>query len=303
MAPRGRAVVMVLLAALATALVGVEAALEVPYLGGRVNDLAGMVSESVRTDLESRLEALEQATGAQVVILTVPSLEGDSLEDFSMRVAETWKLGRRGHDDGVLLLVARDERRIRIEVGYGLEGALTDAESGRIIDQLMRPAFRSGDVAGGLASAVDAIAGQIRGDGELPEAPTSDFTELGLGGQIGFFAVFLAVVGTFSAAALFSPGCGGWFLYLFLSVFWLTFPAAAFGPWVGVAVAALWLLGFPAGRIWLWNTGAGKRFRASNPGWVALAASSSRGSRSGGFSGGFSGGGGSFGGGGASGGW
>lgn len=293
----------VLLVVLLVVGAGSAPALEVPYLGGRVNDLAGMVPEAARTDLEQRLASLEEATGAQVAILTVPSLEGDSLEDYSMRVAETWKLGRAEQDDGVLILVARDERRIRIEVGYGLEPVLTDVESGRIIDQLIRPAFRAGDVAGGLASAVDAVAGQIRGDGELPEAPANDFSELSTGGKLGFLGVFVTVIGVFSFAALFSPGCGGWFLYLFMSVFWLTFPMVAFGPRAGLVVALLWLVGFPIARTWLWKSGGGKRFRTSHPGWIAMTRSSGGSSSSWGSSGGFSGGGGSFGGGGASGGW
>lgn len=110
------------LAVLATvaALTASLAAMEVPYLGGRVNDLAEMMSADDETRVEQLLAQLERDTGAQVAVLTVPSLDGEVLEDFALRVAETWKLGRAEHDDGILILVARDERRIRIEVGYGL---------------------------------------------------------------------------------------------------------------------------------------------------------------------------------------
>ncbi len=121
-------------------------ALEVPYLAGRVNDQANLLEDGFEGQLEERLRLLEEETGAQVAVLTIPSLEGDPLEDFSMRVVETWKLGRAGADDGVLILIARDERRMRIEVGYGLEPVLTDAEAGRIVSRMMAPKFRSGDL-------------------------------------------------------------------------------------------------------------------------------------------------------------
>ncbi len=119
--------------------------LEVPYLSGRVNDQGEMFDDAFESQLEERLRVLEEETGAQVAVLTVRGLEGDPIEDFSIRVVQTWKLGREGVDDGALILVARDDRRMRIEVGYGLEGALTDAQAGRIIDQLMAPRFREGD--------------------------------------------------------------------------------------------------------------------------------------------------------------
>ncbi len=149
-------------------------ALDVPYLSGRVNDQAMMLEDTFEGQLEEQLRLLEEETGAQVAVLTIASLEGDPIEDFSIRVVQTWKLGREGVDDGVLLLVARDDRRMRIEVGYGLEGALTDAQAGRIIDSLMTPRFREGDFEGGIGSAVGAISAAVRGEAlELPE-PRSD---------------------------------------------------------------------------------------------------------------------------------
>jgi uncharacterized protein len=148
-------------------------ALEVPFLAGRVNDLAGMLDESAEARLEQKLEALERDKGSQVVVLTVPSLEGDSLEGFSIRVVDTWKLGREGVDDGVLLLVARDERQLRLEVGYGLEGALPDALARRIVDNLITARFREGDFAGGIETGIDAVVLVIRGE-ELPPALSVD---------------------------------------------------------------------------------------------------------------------------------
>ena len=125
-------------------------ALEVPYLAGRVNDLADLLSPGAEARIEEELAALERETGAQGAVLTVPSLEGDPLEDFSLRVVDTWKLGREGVDDGVLLVIARDERQVRIEVGYGLEATLTDVGSKRILSDVMTPRFRAGDFDGGV---------------------------------------------------------------------------------------------------------------------------------------------------------
>ena len=220
------------------------AALEVPYLGGRVKDLAGMLSDTTEGSLEASLEALERQTGAQVVVLTVPTLDGDSIEDFAIRVVETWELGREGVDDGVLLLITRDERLIRIEVGYGLEGALTDAQSRRIIAQLMTPEFRNGDFDAGVLAASEAIAAAVRGE-ELPlpaQAPNRAPEGLpGLGSLI-----LMALFGLpFINAALSSRGAAGWILYLFLTPFFFVFPAALLGLKAGGVVALAWLIGFP----------------------------------------------------------
>ena len=134
------------------------AALEVPFLAGRVNDLAGLLAPEVEIRIETTLRALEEETGSQVAVLTVPSLEGESLENFSLRVVETWELGRAEVDDGALLFIGRDDRKMRIEVGYGLEGALTDARTRRIQEDILQPKFRVGDFEGGVEAAVDAIA-------------------------------------------------------------------------------------------------------------------------------------------------
>lgn len=146
------------------------AALEVPPLAGRVNDLAGLLDADEQSALDAQLATLESETGAQVALLMVPSLEGDSLEDFSIRVADAWKLGREGVDDGALLLIARDERQLRLEVGYGLEGAIPDATARRIIDDLIVPHLQQGDFAGGIGSGVEAVASLVRGEG-LPAPP------------------------------------------------------------------------------------------------------------------------------------
>ena len=138
--------------------------LDVPQLRGRVNDYAGMLSPQGKAAVERELSALEQSDSTQVVVLTVPSLEGASLEEFSIQVAEAWRIGQKGLDNGAILLVAKGERKIRIEVGRGLEGRLTDLVSGRIIRDRMAPRFKAGDFDGGVLAGVQAIAQVVRGE-------------------------------------------------------------------------------------------------------------------------------------------
>lgn len=148
-------------------------ALEVPPLRGRVNDLAGMLPPDRASRLEQKLAEFERETGHQIAVLTIPSLEGDSLEDFSIRVAETWKIGQKGFDNGVILLVVRDDRKLRIEVGYGLEGVLPDAIASRIIREVIVPHFRANDYPGGIEAGVEAILKVTRGE-QLPERPSQN---------------------------------------------------------------------------------------------------------------------------------
>ena len=140
---RRRALSTAALAAVFALIAGFAAeAREVPYLAGRVNDTADMIPADVEQRIDEKLAALEQATGAQMAVLTIASLEGEVLEEYSFKVAETWGLGREEQDDGLLMLIARDDRKMRLEVGYGLEGDLTDAQAGRILNNILRPAFR-----------------------------------------------------------------------------------------------------------------------------------------------------------------
>jgi len=294
---------LVLLAALA----GLPAtALEVPYLTGRVNDHAGMLSEGERERIEGKLAALEVDTGAQVAVLTVESLEGEAIEGYALRVAEAWQLGKRGRDDGVLLLVARQDRELRLEVGYGLEATLPDAVCRRIIDNIIVPRFRQGAFGAGIEEGVDAVAGSISGRDVVPaEAPTGnqDLRNAPWMFRILFLGIFTVVVGTFSLVALVSSGCFAWFLYVFLIPFYATFPPVGLGVPLGFVPLVVWVIGFPIAKAWLARTKAGKAFLTRHPGLAGMAAAT-RGSGGGGRSGGgFSGGGGSFGGGGASGRW
>jgi uncharacterized protein len=143
-------------------------ALDVPPLSGRIVDLAHLLPADVAASLSAELAEHERKTGNQIAVLTLPSLEGEPLEEFSHRVSTTWKLGRKGTDNGVLVLVVPGERRIRIEVGYGLEGTLTDAKSSQIIRREIVPHFKAGDFAGGIAAGVKAIMGTIEGTYTLP---------------------------------------------------------------------------------------------------------------------------------------
>jgi uncharacterized protein len=167
---RSLGVLAIALAALALS-GGAARALEVPPLAGRVNDGANVLSPQMKGQIEAQLENYERSTGHQLAVLTVPSLEGDPIEDYTIRVVESWKLGKKGKDDGVLLFVAVNDHRIRIEVGYGLEGDLPDALTGRIIREIMAPAFRQNDLGFGISRAVSAISSATGGQGEALPPP------------------------------------------------------------------------------------------------------------------------------------
>jgi uncharacterized protein len=296
-------------------------ALEVPFLSGRVVDNANLLPPEAEQQLDTRLAKLETETGAQVVVLTIPTLEDEPLEDFANRVAETWKLGRDGVDDGVLLLVAQQERGLRLEVGYGLEGKVPDILGKRILDERVVPRFRDGDFAGGISDGVAAVETAVRGGEALPP-PAQPVPSPGGFVPVGLGIGFLLFLMPFASGALFTRGGPGWFLWLFLTPFVAAFPLAFFGR-AGLAVPLLWLIGFPPLKLWVARQQKKGRFlarstpgtRAGRPGgWGGFGGGmgggwssggggwSSGGGRSSG-GGGFSGGGGSFGGGGASSSW
>ncbi len=289
-------------------------ALDVPYLSGHVNDTAQMLSSEAVMDLEARLTAYEDSTGNQLVVLTIASLEGEVLEDYALRVAETWKLGQEGADNGILLLIARDERKMRIEVGYGLEPSVTDAVSHYVINDVIRPLFRQGEFEAGISEGMEAL--MQAADGDLsPDVVRS--ASQGDGTEMLLFSLFwLGIVGVFTLIGLATQGCMGWFLYAFLIPFYAV-PAAFLnigGFPLGAVILVIYLVGYPLLKILLPKTDFGKKMQEkmkkmntsrggawSSGGWASGGGWSSGG---GGFSsGGFSGGGGSFGGGGSSGGW
>ncbi|MBZ4219178.1 MAG: TPM domain-containing protein [Chlorobium sp.] len=139
-------------------------AIDVPALSGRVNDYGAMISAPVKAELETRLQQLEAAESTQIVILTIPSLKGEPVENFSIRVAEAWKIGHKGSDNGVLLIVSRDDHKVRIEVGYGLEGRLTDLLAGRIVGDEIAPDFKAGQFDAGFTKGVSSIIAAVHGE-------------------------------------------------------------------------------------------------------------------------------------------
>lgn len=156
--------VFLLALALISALPLHAAFLKVPSLTGRVNDYASMISPSAKEEIDQKLAAFEAEESTQIAILTVPSLQGEPIEEFAIRVADAWKIGQKGKDNGILLVVSKGDRKIRIDVGYGLEGRLTDLQSGRIIDEIVRPAFARGDFDSGFTGAVDALIASVKGE-------------------------------------------------------------------------------------------------------------------------------------------
>ncbi|MBA5861693.1 MAG: hypothetical protein GDA65_03135 [Nitrospira sp. CR1.1] len=274
-------------------------ALEVPPLSGRVVDFAHVLPPATTAHLSDVLQAHETKTSNQVAVLIVPSLEGEPLFDYSHRVATAWKLGATATDNGVLLLVAIKERKIRLEVGYGLEGVLTDARSAQIIRNEMAPKFRAGDVPAGVTAGVLAVLQTIEGTYNAPEHPTMS----GSDGEVlsrTLFAVLLGVViGVFFSRAhrvLGSMVGGG---LSFLVAPWVI-PALVAGAVSLVLVSLVSGVGQATGGR---RRGNGSLiddtwFSTRHGGWGTGGLGESFGG-----SGGFSGGGGEFGGGGASGDW
>lgn len=269
-------------------------ALDVPPLAGRIVDLAHALPASEADRLTEALRAHEERTGDQVAVLILPSLEGESLEEYSHRVATTWKLGRQGVDNGVLLLIALKERKLRIEVGYGLEGTLTDLRSAHIIRNEIVPRFRAGDLPGGVRAGVEAILRTIEGTyrEETPPPPVGNRLEAGAWHYVG-----AGILVGLLAGLIWSQGLRRTRAMLGAALTFLIAQAAG----VLLALAAA---GVTALLLWtLLGAGRGRRSGRGFDDWVWYS------SREGGWSGGsfdggaFSGGGGDFGGGGASGDW
>ncbi len=266
-------------------------ALDVPPLTGRIVDAAHLLPPDLTESLTRELAGHEQRTGNQVAILTLPGLQGEPLEEFSHRVATTWKLGQKGTDNGVLLLVSPQDRQVRIEVGYGLEGVLTDAATSRIIRNEMVPHFRKGDYAQGIAAGAKAIMATI--EGTYSAAPNNHDRRAApvVGGSSGFLPAVL--VGAFVGAILLglkkvSGLFGGGAI-----AFMLTLSAGMFTAIVAAILALI--LGLVLGLL----------FRGGGMPGGGYYGTGLFGRGGGGFSGGdsFRGGGGGFGGGGASGRW
>src|SRR5712691_7701190 len=163
---------LLVLALLLCAAAVAQAALPIPKApGGRINDYAGVLSAEDRARLEDKVRAREQGSQNQVVVAIFRSLEGESLEDYSIRLAKAWRIGQKALDNGVIFLVFLDDRKMRIEVGYGLEGSLTDAVSSSILRDVVAPRFREGRTADGIAAGLDAIDRAIAGTYTRPPSP------------------------------------------------------------------------------------------------------------------------------------
>ena len=257
------------------------AELAVPPLQTRVTDLAALLTPAQRQSLEQDLREFESRRGSQIAVLIVPTTQPEAIEQFSMRVAETWKLGRKGIDDGILLLIAKDDRELRIEVGYGLEGVIPDAVAKRVIAEIIVPYFKQGDFYGGIQTGTHRLMRLIEGEAlPPPRQRDSSWSRFEDYLPVAFIAVFV-VGGALRAMFGRLPGAsiaGG----VAALVMWLILSSLGVALVVGIIAFVFTLAGGTGGRFGGWSGGVG-------------------GFGTGG--GGFSGGGGGFGGGGASGKW
>jgi uncharacterized protein len=280
----------VLLAGLALA-----AEVAVPPLKARVIDLTHTLSTSQAQTLESRLRDFERGKGSQIAVLMLPSTQPETIEEYSIRVAEAWKIGRARVDDGVILVIAKNDRKLRVEVGRGLEGAIPDAVAKRVVSDVITPLFRSGDFYGGIAAGTDALMKLIEGEG-LP-APRSGVTLSGIHRAIDFQTIFWLFVALVLTHALFKR--------LFGRVIGAGISGGIVGAivWVAAGVLVFAIVGGLIGFVVALINGLGSRGGgwSSGPGGWSSGGWSGGGGYGGG--GGFSGGGGDFGGGGASGNW
>ena len=271
-------------------------ALEVPALTARVNDYAAILSPSTAQQLEGALKAFEADQSTQIVVLTIPSLEGEVLEEFAIRVAEQWKIGRKGLDNGAILLIARNERKLRIEVGYGLEGSLTDLISGRIIREVIVPQFKQGNFDQGVIDGVSAIMAAVQG--EFSAADIQQSAAQQPADTQGFLVMLVAIIffigKVFGRSKPLAAAIGGVVAPLLGLVIlggkWLIIAALIPAGIIGGLIASI----FAA------TAGSARSFRRSGH---YLGGGFGGFGGFGGSGGGFGGGGGGFGGGGASGGW
>ena len=272
----------------------------IPKLAARVTDLTNTLSAGEKQALETKLADWEQRTGNQLVVLIVPTTKPEPIESYSIRVAEAWKIGRKGQDNGAIFLIAKDDHRMRIEVGYGLEGVLTDVTSHRIIDETVAPLFRQNRFAAGIDAGVDRIIAVVGRGEPLPakaQPARSSDQGFGFGELLIFLFIAVPVIGGILSrifGRVLGSGVGGSVLG---AIAWLIAGSIAIGAGVGVLVFLVMLLfggginvGPRRGGMWIPTGGGG--FGGGGFGGGGF-----------GGGGGFSGGGGSFGGGGASGGW
>jgi uncharacterized protein len=269
----------------------------IPELTGHVVDLTGTLSTSDIQNLDGQLRAFEEEKGSQIAVLIVATTAPEAIEQYSIRVVDQWKLGRKKSDDGVLLLVAKLDRTMRIEVGYGLEGALSDLVSKRIISEIITPQFRAENFAGGIEAGVAAIVKVVQGESLPPpvhERSRFGHSRQGGGrGGIGGGTLLVAMIVTIVLRSIFGRLFGGVLSGGIVGVGTaLLFGSLFFGIILGVGALIVAILSKDSGRF-------GNGFSSSGMGGWGGGGSYGGGNSGGGFSGG----GGSFGGGGASGSW
>lgn len=272
----------------------------------RVTDLTDTLSAQQQQALSQKLAAFEQEKGSQVAVLMVPTTQPETIEQYGIRVAEQWKLGRKGVDDGLILLVAKNDHKVRIEVGYGLEGAVPDAIANRIIDEIILPRFKQGDFYGGINAGVDAILKVVQGEPlpkpkAQPHRSSAGNNLMSIAFPIFFVLIFLGnqlrrlFGGPWAAAGV---GVGTGVLMSLLAASLLS--GLVFGVIAGVLALLFYSGGSGGGR----GGGIGGMGAAGLMGYGLGGGFGGGGLGGGGFGGGgFGGGGGGFGGGGASGGW
>lgn len=272
-------------------------ALDVPRLQGYVNDYAQMISPAARGRLEGELKSFEQSDSTQLVILTVPTLEGETIDGFGIKVAEAWKIGQKNKDNGIIVVVAKQERKIRVEVGRGLEGRLTDLLAGRIVDLVITPRFKRGDFDGGFSAGVSALIDATRGEFKAETGQRAKKTKgsLSFSTMLMIGLVALLFIGYLSRPVGGLVGAAGLPALLHVGLFPLGLVSLILSALVGLAIG----LFLP----FLFSGGGGGRGGGFWPGGGFY--SSGGGGWGGGDSGGGfgGGGGGDFGGGGASGDW
>lgn len=289
----------------------------VPELWGlHVHDEAKVLSPAAIDRLEQQLDVYEDSTSNQLAILIIPSLDGDVLEQYSLRVAEAWRLGQAEKDNGALLLIAVNDRKMRIEAGQGLEGVLTDAVCSRIIRKEIAPPFRQGAYDDGVTAGINAMVAAIGGEYTAADEDADGNADLNWKEKMVIGLFLFIVLGIFTTIGILAPGCAGWFLYVFLIPFYAIFPMMVVGTGGGLGIVITYLIAFPLLKFLLPKTAWGSRVTkklassgksrggrwSSGSGWGGWTGGGG-GSRGSGGGGGFSGGGGSFGGGGSSGSW
>jgi uncharacterized protein len=283
-------------------------AADVPLLSGRVVDNAEILKPATREQLTATLKAHEDKTTDQVTLLTVLTIDGEAVEQYATRVFEAWKLGQKGKDNGVLVVVVPKDRKMRIEVGYGLEGTLSDVAANRIIRNLMTPKFKDGDYDQGVLNGVNAVIAQLEGNPDpaaSADAPASsaskpsikfDGPDLAWPERIVIGAFIFGVIGLFTFMGIMTPGVG-WFLYVFLIPFWAMFPMVVIGTRATLVLLATYVIGYPIAKLVLsrtpWYQKAAHDLKTNGSTSIGgFVMSSSGGSSSGGGGSGFSGGGG-----------